>query len=99
MQAESRFKLLVRPKITAIPNSIFFKIQQRSLRGIPDLIGVINGRFVAIELKVQGNRADPLQMHYLKKIAEAGGLSFVMHPENVEEVLTQLRALNGPIKK
>lgn len=93
MQNETAFKLRIRPKITAIPNSIFFKIQQRAVRGVPDLIGCINGKFVALELKVDKHRADPLQAHYLKKIAESGGISFLVTPENFEEVYQQLRQL------
>jgi Holliday junction resolvase len=59
--------------------------------GIPDIIGVINGQFFALELKVGKNKATALQTHVLKKITEAGGFAQVVIPENLELTLEQLR--------
>lgn len=61
------------------PDSFIFKTHggpfQRA--GIPDLIGCINGRFVAIEVKQPGKKATKLQEYTLGLIKKAGGISFV----------------------
>lgn len=45
--------------------------------GLPDYLGVVAGRFTAIELKVYPNFLTPLQLYTLKKIKEKGGAVFV----------------------
>ena len=52
-------------------------------RGVPDLIYCVAGLFVAIEVKAPGakSRVTELQARQLQKIAEAGGLSFVVYDE------------------
>ena len=42
-------------------------------RGTPDLLACCQGRFLALEIKVPGEKATPLQEHELKKIQAAGG--------------------------
>jgi hypothetical protein len=93
MQPESKFKIKVRAHLDTIPRSFFFKTQMVSLRGIPDFIGLINGRFVALELKVGKNKLDALQRWVLSKIAGAGGVAIELRPENLEETIALLRAL------
>lgn len=82
-----------------IKNGWFFKVQQRSLRGIPDVIGCVKGKFVAMELKVPRTKtqvkADPLQEWVLSKIILANGIAMVVTPMNWQEVLTRLKALEG----
>ena len=68
-------------------NSYWMKIQQLSIRGIPDIIGLVNGRFVALELKKSPEeKADKLQEYVLKEIDNAGGIALVANPENFQEV-------------
>jgi hypothetical protein len=93
MQKETLFKVKVRAHLDLIPCAFFFKTQMVSLRGIPDFIGVIRGRFVALELKVGRNKLDSLQGWVLKKIAAAGGVAREVRPENLEEVIAELRAI------
>jgi len=61
----------------------WFKSQEVSKRGIPDIIGVSGGgRFFAIELKKDGScRPDPLQEYTLGKIRRAGGIGFDLNPD------------------
>lgn len=46
-------------------------------RGYPDLIFCIDGHFVAIETKLEGNRLTLLQQENLSKIEMAGGFAMV----------------------
>jgi len=88
---ETLFKNKIRPKLEAIPNSWWVKVQQVSLRGTPDFLGCICGMFVALELKKDAKAPiSKLQEHTLMKIAIAGGFSHVVYPENWEEVYERL---------
>jgi hypothetical protein len=60
------------------------KIQQVTKRGTPDDLGCIGpcglcgrGLFLATELKIPGEKPDPLQELKLRKIKDAGGCSLV----------------------
>lgn len=56
--------------------------------GEPDIIGCINGRFVAIECKAVGKKPKPLQIRKLELWREAGGIAFwVDSIEDAEERL------------
>lgn len=91
---ETKFKNRIFPQLEAIPNSWWFVVQLVSLRGIPDIIGVINGRFVALELKVNYNKPTKLQMFVLDKIKRAGGYAEVVYPETWEEIKQELTTLS-----
>lgn len=93
MNPETRFKIKVRAHLDLIPKSFFFKTQMIALRGIPDFIGVVNGRLVALELKVGKNKLDSLQKWVLLKIEKAGGVARELRPENLQEVIAELRRL------
>jgi len=86
-------------KLKAIPNSYWFVKEAKGIRGIPDIIGVINGRFVGIEVKRTAAEARKtsgrivLQKHNLSKINNAHGIGFIIHPDNIEEKLEILRGL------
>lgn len=96
MQSETSFKIRIRPQLNAIPNSWWTKTQQRSLRGTPDFLGCVNGKFVALELKRSAKeKPDPLQAYNLQKILAANGLAFVVFPENWDEIFNTLTALAG----
>lgn len=63
-------------ELTAIPKSFWFRPPTKTLRGIPDIIGCLNGHFIALELKLDRARADKtreaLQKYVLSKIEKAG---------------------------
>ena len=94
MQPESLFKIKVLNRLAKLPKSRFFKIQSVSVRGIPDILGVVNGRFVALELKVGKNKADALQELTLHLLREAGGFARVVTPDNLDETLDLLTRLS-----
>lgn len=46
-------------------------------RGIPDIIGIINGRFIGIEVKIGRDRQSAHQKEIEKEITDAGGVYFI----------------------
>jgi len=73
-----------------------FKSTATTERGIPDRIGCINGRFVALEFKrSQGEAAKTegrivLQRYNLAKLRDAGAIALFVYPENKEEIYSKL---------
>lgn len=91
---ETVFKERIQPRLKALPNSWWEKIQQVVIRGTPDIIGCVSGVFVALELKMSEKAPiEPLQIHKLRKIEKAGGMAFIVYPENWEDVYMQLEIL------
>ena len=56
-------------------------------RGTPDLLVCWWGKFIAIEIKVPGEDATPMQNHEIHKIREAGGCGVVVKSVGDVEVL------------
>lgn len=79
---ETAFKERVLKYLKTIPNLYVRKINQVALRGMPDILICYKGHFIAIELKVGNNKADPLQEYDLEMVRVAGGTAFVLTPEN-----------------
>lgn len=52
--------------------------------GIPDLLVCLNGYFIGIELKASKGRISDLQRYQLRLIEQAGGIGFVLYPEQFE---------------
>lgn len=94
---ETVFWERIKPKLKSIPRSWFFKVQLVARWGVPDVIGLINGRFVALELKKDskghGGAGEPLQKHTLSLILKAGGFAKVVYPENWQETYQELQDL------
>lgn len=96
MKPETRFQTRVIKKLKLLPNTFWFKHMAVSIRGLPDIMGCVNGTFVAIELKSSAKlKASPLQQYTLANIQGAQGLSFVVHPDNFDEVFEQLKKLSA----
>jgi len=96
-KAETRLKERCLTDLRKLPNSWWVKIQQVVIRGTPDILGVKDGIFVAIELKSDKNDVHDsrfkLQEYNLNCIGAAGGLVFVAHPENWDEVLAKIASV------
>lgn len=56
----------------------FQKWSDRFTAGLPDLIGCVRGRLLAIELKSEGKTATFLQKLTLERIQKAGGRAVVI---------------------
>jgi len=83
---ETLFKEKVLEELRAIKNSYWIKIQQVTLKGVPDILGTINGRFIALELKKDDKeKPEKLQEYVLNEVNKAGGIALVTSPENFEE--------------
>jgi hypothetical protein len=67
-----------------------FKLHQGlgSTPGIPDIIGIWKGKFLAIEVKTRLGKLSEQQIQKLDEINQAGGLAFVAR--NIDDVIEQL---------
>jgi hypothetical protein len=92
---ETLFKEKIRPQLDALKNSWWVKTQMVCIRGIPDLLGCVNGYFIALELKSgeKEARLAPLQGYILRKITKAGGLALEVTPEDWDDVYEVLKIL------
>jgi hypothetical protein len=94
VQPEARFARVVDEFLDKLPESYWFTIQQRNLRGHPDKIGVVRGTFCALELKrSRSARKAPMQDYILSRIRDSGGFAEFCFPENWENVRSDLRAI------
>lgn len=93
---ETRFRRRVQAKLDLIPNSWYESIQQKAIQGTPDILGCVNGYFVALELKATpASKPSALQRLKLQRIVDANGVAFVVHPQNLEETIDVLLHLSG----
>lgn len=96
---ESTYQRRLMTKLKQIPNSKFFVKEAKSIRGLPDIIGCVNGKFVALEVKVSGkelgqrNGRHILQRHTLQSFEAVGGFCSFIYPDNEEDILDLLRKL------
>ena len=61
--------------------------------GIPDIIGCMGGKFIAIECKAGKGKTTALQDMELAKIQQAGGTALVINEENIDLVKQTLKEL------
>lgn len=90
--AEKQFEKQVREFLKSLPNQWHFKVFGNAFQesGIPDLVGCINGRLVALEIKSTRGKASELQLYKIDLINKAGGYATVVSPKNWEEVKSKL---------
>lgn len=66
----------------------FFKAITCNKNGVPDIIGVIEGRLIALEVKRLGNKPTKIQQYQIEQIQKAGGLAAVVTSvEDVKKVI------------
>jgi hypothetical protein len=97
MGPETKLKVKILQWLHQLPLTWAVKIQQVAIRGTPDILACVNGRFIAIELKSEKGKLDPLQKRTLEKIAGSGGISFVVYPDGIDRFKKELleRCLPG----
>lgn len=74
------------------------------IKGVSDILGIIAGRFIAIEVKSPAGRLSDEQRVFLRKVQDEGGIAFVARSaESVAEELlkhfpnlSKLRQFTGP---
>ena len=65
-------------------------------KGVSDVIGVIRGRFIAVEVKIGKDRLSPEQEGFILSVNYAGGYACVVH--DFEEFLENfLKILSQPL--
>lgn len=69
----------------------FSKISDRYNKGIPDIVGCIDGMFFGLELKRRNGRPTKLQEYTINKINNAGGKVCIVR--TVEESLLIIRSI------
>ncbi len=91
---ETRFRnSRVVPFLKTLKNTYFWSVQQIALRGDADICLCIWGRYVALELKSDGNEPSPLQQYKLDRITKAGGLALVSDPirwPQIKQILSEM---------
>ena len=91
-QPESIFKDKVFRDLRKLSDIWFFKTQELSLLGIPDVIGCRHGIFFALELKKDTkSKPSKMQLYILSKITKAGGYGVVTYPENWPSVYDEIK--------
>lgn len=95
MKPETIFAAKVKGDLLGIPGVWAFKSNERAVRGIPDIICCIKGKFVALELKIPPNKVKPksLQAQILRQIQWAGGIAREVTPSNWGDILEELNRL------
>lgn len=88
---ESQFKEKVLKDLGEFENIYVLKTQERSRRGVPDILACINGKFVALELKTDSGKIAKLQEHVIGKIRRAQGFAIVTTPSEWEMHLEIIR--------
>jgi penicillin-binding protein-related factor A (putative recombinase) len=95
---EKRFENKVRDILKEVPKSYWFmKTAGSSIRGTPDVLGIVNGRFIALELKRTRKLSEvrtkttELQKYKLRLLKDVGAYSSFVYPENLDKILSDIR--------
>lgn len=92
---ESLFKRKIMSELGGVRHSWFERIEQSSINGTPDILGCIDGMFIALEAKTDNNsHPTKLQAWNLQSIERAGGIGLCVRPSNWPEVLETLHKLS-----
>ena len=90
---ETKFRAKLRILLELIPNSWWESVQQKSIKGTPDILGCVRGIFVGLELKRDAGSLHPLQEYKLMQIHKAGGHAYIVTPKNHKEILERIKCL------
>ena len=82
------------PFLKSLPNTYYFIKNADSIRGIPDIIACVNGRFIALEIKKSkaslNHPRTKLQAYTINLIKNAMGKAHFIYPENWESIKATL---------
>lgn len=82
------------PRLRALNDCYWFTKEAKSIRGIPDIVGSINGKFFALECKKSKNaKRTRLQEYTIQKIKDDKGYATFVYPENLDRVINELESL------
>ena len=95
-QPESRLQRKIRGALeAAYPRSVWFKYHGGPFTraGVPDLLGVVEGRFIALEVKQPGESPSVIQRHMHARLRDASAIVAVVR--SVDEALGVMRDALG----
>lgn len=92
MAEEKIFENKIKDFLKSLPNTWFFKhwAGAYSQKGIPDIIGCINGQFIGIEVKASKGTPSPLQVRTVNLIKDAGGYAIIVYPDQFDDLKINL---------
>lgn len=70
----SGLQIYVLKRLRQLDNVVPVKVMQANEDGVSDILLCVNGRYVAIELKVGNNKPTKKQLSFLDKVLSAGGV-------------------------
>ena len=85
--------LLVRKIIDLIESKGGYAVKYTpGVAGTPDILGCLNGRMLAIEVKVKGKKPTPIQLRRIGQWRDAGACSFCV--DNLDDAMCALTMCN-----
>jgi hypothetical protein len=97
---ESKFERGCIEQLRSLPFSYWpDKTRADAIRGIPDRTGCVCGMYIAIEFKRSPSEARKktgrivLQKKVLEEVINAGGISFIAHPGNWEDIFNRIQTI------
>lgn len=97
MVKESDFKASFQRKLkrSVKPIAVLqYEQNAKTVKGFPDCIVVLEGVTVFLEYKRSKNaKFQPLQKEWNQRLNDAGHFSFIVYPENADEVLDEIKRL------
>jgi hypothetical protein len=83
--------------LNKVPGTFAFRIENRPgmARGVSDILACCQGQFLAIEVKVPGNRPTALQERFIGRVKDSGGLAACIH--SAEELKQALHLLKNDL--
>lgn len=91
---ERNFQTKVLKRLRKLQRSWWVKINDNATVGLPDIIGCVNGIFVAIELKTNSKLTE-IQHYTLERLdSVAGAESFVATPDNFDEIFNYIEGIS-----
>ena len=100
MAEEKQFEKKVRAFLKTLGVQWHFKVFANAFQesAIPDLVGCVNGRFVALEVKSSTGKPSKPQLYKIDLINAAGGFATVVSPKNWEEVKQELIRISEGVR-
>lgn len=97
MASEKQYEEKIKAHLKSLPRTWFFKVWGGGFQkaGIPDIIALINGHFVAIEVKAEKGKPSPLQLYNIDRINAAGGYGIITYPSDWNALQAKLNAFAG----